>query len=288
MPWVANSCCIVKNIIIRALSGSIYVALIVASILLLDNSPIAFLIVFGLFIIIGISELHKLSHDVGPASWLVTVTDMAGGVGLLLAFYYYSKGTGMAGLRALPLAIYIVVRCVVQLYRPRQNAVRSLQRSFFALVYVAVPIALLNTIVSITAPRLLLAIFMFIWVNDTGAFLTGITLGRHRLFERISPKKSWEGFFGGLAACVLVALATHRWCNEFFQVPELTTWVGLSIVVAVAATFGDLTESLLKRTEGVKDSGNIIPGHGGLLDRIDSLLLDSPAALIYLSLVVYN
>ena len=140
----------------------------------------------------------------------------------------------------------------------------------------------------ISAPRILLAVFVFIWVNDTGAFLSGITLGKHRLFERISPKKSWEGFFGGLIACVLVALATNKWCNEFFQVPELGTWIGLSVIVSVMATFGDLTESLLKRTEGVKDSGHLIPGHGGILDRIDSLLLVSPTVLIYIALIVNN
>ena len=272
-----------KNIIIRALSGSVYVALIVASILLLDNSPIAFLVIFSLFIVMGIKEIYDMSQNDDTQSWLVILVDMLGGVGLFLAFYFHSTNSGHTGMRILPLAAYLVVRCIIQLYRPHQNAVRSLQRSFFALSYVALPIALLNSIAAITAPRLLLAIFMFIWVNDTGAFLSGITLGRHRLFERISPKKSWEGFFGGLIACVLVALGTNHWCNEFFQVPELTTWVGLSIVVSVIATFGDLVESLIKRTEGVKDSG-----HGGILDRIDSLLLVSPSALIYLAMMVYN
>jgi phosphatidate cytidylyltransferase len=102
------------------------------------------------------------------------------------------------------------------------------------------------------------------------------------LFERISPKKSWEGVIGGVAACIAGAYATHYWFDEFFQVPELATWVGLSVVVAVFATFGDLVESLIKRSVGVKDSGSILPGHGGMLDRFDSSLLAIPAAVIYL------
>ena len=138
---------------------------------------------------------------------------------------------------------------------------------------------------SITAPRLLLGLFIFIWLYDTGAYCVGVLLGRHRLFERISPKKSWEGVIGGVAFSVLGAFASHHWFNEFFQVPDLMTWVGLSVVVAVFATFGDLVESLIKRTVGVKDSGNIMPGHGGILDRIDSLLLVAPAVLIYLQLI---
>ena len=277
-----------KNIIIRALSGSVYVALIVASILLLDNSPIAFLALFSLFIVMGIKEIYDMSQSEEPMSWLVVLVDMLGGVGLFLSFYFNFRtnaSTPAPGMRILPLAIYLVVRCIIQLYRPRQNAVHSLERSFLSLTYVALPIAMLNTIVSMAAPRLLLALFVFIWVNDTGAFLAGTAFGRHRLFERISPKKSWEGFVGGLIACILVALATNHWCNEFFQVPELGIWVGLSIVTSVVATFGDLVESLIKRTEGVKDSGHLIPGHGGILDRIDSLLLVSPAALIYLTLM---
>jgi phosphatidate cytidylyltransferase len=110
-------------------------------------------------------------------------------------------------------------------------------------------------------------------------------LGRHRLFERISPKKSWEGVIGGLLTCIAGAYVTNAWFNELFQVPNIATWVGLSVVVAVFATFGDLVESLIKRTVGVKDSGHILPGHGGILDRIDSLLLVAPAVLIYLLLV---
>ena len=147
---------------------------------------------------------------------------------------------------------------------------------------------MLNGIMSITAPRLLLGMFIFIWLYDTGAFCVGMLLGKHRLFERISPKKSWEGVIGGVAACVIGAYVTHHWFNEFFQVPDLAIWIGLSVVVAVFATFGDLVESLIKRTVGVKDSGNILPGHGGILDRIDSLLLVAPAVFIYLLLVVPN
>ena len=129
---------------------------------------------------------------------------------------------------------------------------------------------------------------MFIWLYDTGAYCVGMLLGRHRLFERISPKKSWEGVIGGIIACVAGAYVTNYWFDEFFQVPDINVWVGLSVVVAVFATFGDLVESLIKRTVGVKDSGNILPGHGGILDRIDSLLLVAPAVLIYLLLVVPN
>lgn len=263
-------------------------ALIVASILLLDNSPVMFLIVFCLFAALGINEMLRMDGQQDTESWLVMAIDMLGGAGLVVAFHLLNDDSVRNGLWLLPIAGYMVVRFIVQLYRPRQNALHSLERSLFTVGYVALPIALLNSIIAITAPRILLAVFIFIWINDTGAFLVGITLGRHRLFERISPKKSWEGFFGGLAACVAAAFAFDKWCNEFFQVPEIATWIGLSIVVCLAATMGDLVESLIKRTVGVKDSGKLIPGHGGVLDRIDSLLLVSPAVLIYLILMVYN
>ncbi|MBR5725152.1 MAG: phosphatidate cytidylyltransferase [Muribaculaceae bacterium] len=278
------------NLIKRIFSGIIYIALVVSAILLLDNSPVMYLLVFSLLIVLGISEMITMAKDDATQSWLVNIIDMLGGVGLFVAFYLHYHGTTMQSrfLWLLPVVSYILLRCIVQLYRPRQNAVHSLERSFFALGYVALPVSLLNVIASIAAPRLLLGMFIFIWLYDTGAYCLGMLLGRHRLFERISPKKSWEGVFGGVAVCVAGAFAAHYWFDEFFQVPNLTIWVALSVVVAVFATFGDLVESLIKRTVGVKDSGHILPGHGGILDRIDSLLLVSPAVLLFLILVVPN
>lgn len=278
------------NLIKRILSGAIYIALIVAAILLLDNSPVMYLLVFSLLIVLGIGEMVTMAKDDASQSWLVNVIDMLGGVGIFVAFYLHYEGT-TAQSRAmwlLPIVTYVLLRTIVQLYRPRQNALHSMERSFFALGYVALPVSLLNVIMSITAPRLLLGVFIFIWLYDTGAYCVGMLLGRHRLFERISPKKSWEGVIGGIAACVAGAYATYYWFDEFFQVPELTVWVGMSIVIAVFATFGDLVESLIKRTVGVKDSGHILPGHGGILDRIDSLLLVAPAVLIYMQLIIPN
>lgn len=278
------------NLIKRILSGVIYIALIVSAILLLENSPVMYLLVFSLFIVLGIGEMITMAKDDATQSWLVNVIDMFGGVGLFVGFYLHYYGTTLQSrsLWLLPLVCYILLRTIVQLYRPRQNALHSLERSYFSLGYVALPIALMNSIVSITAPRLLLGMFIFIWLYDTGAYCVGMLLGRHRLFERISPKKSWEGVIGGVAVCVAGAFASYYWLDEFFQVPDLATWVGLSVVVAVFSTFGDLVESLIKRTVGVKDSGHLIPGHGGILDRIDSLLLVTPAVLLYLLLIVPN
>ena len=279
-----------KNLIKRILSGAIYIALIVTALLLLDNSPVMYLLVFALLIVLGIGEMITMAKDDATHSWLVNVIDMLGGVGMFVAFYLHYEGETLQSraLWLLPVATYLLLRCIVQLYRPRQNALHSLERSFFALGYVALPVSMLNGIMSITAPRLLLGVFMFIWLYDTGAYCVGMLLGRHRLFERISPKKSWEGVIGGIAFAIAGAYATYYWFDEFFQVPDLTIWLGLSVVVAVFSTFGDLVESLIKRTVGVKDSGNIMPGHGGILDRIDSLLLVAPAVLIYLMLVVPN
>lgn len=273
------------NLIKRVCSGAIYIAIIVAAIMLLDNSPVMYLVVFPLLIVLGIGELITLAKDDETQSWLVNIIDMLGGAGLFLTFYLHFIKDESSRLWLLLIAFYLLVRTIVQLYRPRQNAVHSLERSFLSLGYVALPVSMLNCIIDITAPRLLLGIFMFIWLYDTGAYCVGMLLGRHRLFERISPKKSWEGVIGGVAFSIAGAFASRYWFDEFFQVPDLMTWVGLSVVVAVFATFGDLVESLIKRTVGVKDSGNIMPGHGGILDRIDSLLLVVPAVLIYLQLM---
>jgi phosphatidate cytidylyltransferase len=152
------------------------------------------------------------------------------------------------------------------------------------------PLSLLNLLVFSPAdagvvvyyPVFVLALFIFIWINDTGAYLVGILFGKHRLFERISPKKSWEGFFGGL-----LFTTASSFVFAYFE-PEISYyhWMGISLVVVVFGVWGDLVESLIKRTLEVKDSGKAIPGHGGFLDRFDSLLLAVYAVLFYVQLFI--
>ena len=126
-----------------------------------------------------------------------------------------------------------------------------------------------------------LSIFIFNWVNDTGAYCTGMLFGKHKLFERISPKKSWEGSIGGSVFCIISSFILAH----FFPFMSTGVWIGLALTVVIFGTWGDLTESLLKRRLGIKDSGNILPGHGGMLDRFDSAILAIPAAVVYLYVV---
>ena len=123
-----------------------------------------------------------------------------------------------------------------------------------------------------------LSMYVFIWINDTGAYLSGVTLGKHKLFPRISPKKSWEGSIGGALATTASAFAIAH----LFPFMSVAQWIGMALVVVVFGTFGDLTESMMKRHLDIKDSGRILPGHGGILDRLDSMLLAIPAVVIYL------
>ena len=133
-------------------------------------------------------------------------------------------------------------------------------------------------------PILPLSIFIFLWLNDTGAYCIGSLIGKHRLFERISPKKSWEGSIGG----GVVAIGVSFILAHYFPFMSMIEWAGLALVVVIFGTWGDLTESLLKRQLHVKDSGNILPGHGGMLDRFDSSLMAIPAAVVYLYALTWS
>jgi phosphatidate cytidylyltransferase len=181
--------------------------------------------------------------------------------------------------------LYLCVRMCVQLWMRQGNSLQALSYSMMSQLYVALPISLMTLIYRIS-PNVLLLLFVLVWVNDTFAFLTGSLFGRHKLWVRISPKKSWEGLIGGVVFTVAVAAL----CGYFFRAhlagfgPDAMALVG--VIVAVSATFGDLIESMIKRTVGVKDSGNLIPGHGGILDRIDSLLLVMPAITIFIYYVL--
>jgi phosphatidate cytidylyltransferase len=183
---------------------------------------------------------------------------------------------------------------VIELYRKQKKPFDSLAHTFFSVLYTAVPFSMfpfaafsrigLDSILPHSSiefsPGIILGFFILIWANDSGAYLTGITIGKHRLMERISPKKSWEGFFGGLVIGAIVAWIFSGWLG----VLDTKGWIIVSVIVSIAGTYGDLVESMLKRSNGVKDSGTIMPGHGGFLDRFDSAIISFPLVYLYIAL----
>lgn len=191
----------------------------------------------------------------------------------------------------LPLVFVILI---TELYRRQEKPFDSLAHTFFAIIWIAVPFSMfpfsafsrtgLGSILNhgniIFSPGIIVGFLMLLWANDTAAYLTGIAAGRHRLMERISPKKSWEGFFGGIIIAMLAAWLLSDWLG----VVNSTGWIVISIIISVAGTFGDLVESMLKRSMSVKDSGTVLPGHGGFLDRFDSALVSFPLVYLFISI----
>ena len=192
----------------------------------------------------------------------------------------------------IPMMILIMV---IELYRKQEKPFDSLAHTVFSVIYIALPFSMfpfaaysrtgLNSLIPhesiLFSPGIIIGFFLLIWANDTGAYLTGMTFGRHKLFERISPKKTWEGFIGGFIAAIIVAWLLSDW----FGVVDKIQWVVISIIISISGTYGDLIESMLKRSTGVKDSGNIMPGHGGFLDRFDSAIISFPLVYLFILLV---
>lgn len=262
----------------RTLSGFVFVIVIIGSILL---HSYAFLLVFTLVSAFAVREFHKLTNLKGQIE-VNFVMAILGAIILFVTSYLHA-----ANIIRYPVysvyGLYLVIVFISELYRRKANPINNWAYFVLGQLLVALPFALLNFIAFIDAsvykPLILIAVFATIWVNDTGAYVFGISFGKHRLFERISPKKSWEGFVGG----ALAALGSGYVFSLVIPEISLIQWLLFSEIVVVAGTFGDLLESQLKRTVHIKDSGNIIPGHGGLLDRFDSMLLAAPVIFIYLS-----
>lgn len=269
-----------KNIIIRALSGAIYVALIVGSILFGDDW--GFPVVCSVFALLGIYELQKMTRtDIHKSPKLLLVDLLIGGIFPIMIIALNSRsGIGGGGTTIIFILVFLVfARIISQLYSHSEDPVKHISLSITSVIYVALPLTFAAGLV-LDKPVLLL-MFIMIWLNDTGAFLVGTAIGSHRLFPRHSPKKSWEGFFGGMAFAIAAGCAAKMLFPEAFTQFSTYTLIAFAIVVSIASTWGDLFESMLKRSVGVKDSGNLIPGHGGILDRIDSLLFVAPATYIF-------
>ena len=275
-----------KNFIIRTITGIIFVAAIVASFLRPEAMVLLFSIVTGLTVW-EFTGLVNQRADVTVNRFISTVA----GVYLFYAMTYYCSDiyAGVAkSVVFIPYLVTIVYLLVAELYLKQQDPIQDWAYTMLAQMYIALPLSLLNVLAfnatnnGLVAfnPILPLSVFVFLWVNDTGAYCIGSLIGKHKLFPRISPGKSWEGSIGGAVFVLAAAYAI----SYFVDQTMLTTlaWLGLGLVVVVFGTWGDLVESLFKRTLGIKDSGDILPGHGGMLDRFDSSLLAIPAAVIYL------
>lgn len=267
-----------NNFVKRSLSGFIFIALIIGSIIL---NPYPFALVFAMFCGWSVWEFHKLSNnqkDVEVVQW----TGLVGGVLLFAASFVVASGVSSAPVYSI-YGIYVVLVFISELYRKKQNPINNWAYFIMGQIIVALPFSLLNFILYMDGwkPLLLLSVFLTIWINDTCAYLVGVTFGKNRLFERISPKKSWEGFFGGALGALLSGYVFSIYIPEI----SLVGWFIFAEIVVIFGTFGDLIESLMKRTVDVKDSGDVIPGHGGLLDRFDSMLFAAPLIFIYLSYI---
>lgn len=276
---------LMKNVIKRAISGTIYVAAITGAVLAGGGWLLALLILFG---VLATREFLLMAATGTKPHRVCNIIDYIVVASLITTSYAAFNPCCKSASTFLAIAaIAVIVRIIAQLYALGGNAITLLSASMMSYIYVGISLATVPVLYySAGNPHIVLALLIFIWANDTGAFCVGCTLGKHKLFERISPKKSWEGFFGGLAACILAATIMNLCFPAYYGAPlTLGFMIKLAIIACIFSTFGDLVESLIKRTSGVKDSGNLIPGHGGILDRIDSLLLVMPTSTIYLALI---
>lgn len=278
-----------KNFIVRAITGVLFVAVMVCGFL----NPRAMILLFAIITALTLWEYTGLVNDEEKNIQVNRFISTVAGVYLFIAVAAWRTGIVGNFVVMVPYILSIVYLMVSELYTGNKNAINDWAYTMFGQMYIALPFSLINILAFEMAPDgsgvrfdtlLPLSIFIFLWANDTGAYCTGSLLGKHKLFPRISPAKSWEGSIGGGILVLIVAAILGYIANNGSDTHTLNIaqWMGLGLVVVVFGTWGDLVESLFKRTLGVKDSGNILPGHGGMMDRFDSSLMAIPAAVVYL------
>ena len=269
-----------SNVLARTLSVVLYVVVVVGCLI---GGMSTYCVLFAIITALLLNEFNTLlsRHNIAKVNNTVSVVS---GVYLFLAMYLYNSAM-MGEVVFVPYVLSLIFMLVSGLYLPQGNVVSNWAYGFAGQFYVALPMSLMNVLAfnQIYDYTLPLALFVFLWLNDTGAYCFGCSLGKkipYKLFPSVSPKKSWIGSVGG-GLVVLVGAACFFW---FGGSGSLLFWLGLGLVVCVFGTWGDLVESQFKRQLGIKDSGNFMPGHGGVLDRFDSALLAIPAAVVYIFL----
>jgi len=271
-----------NNLITRTCSGIFFVAVVIGSILLGAYICGAIMLVVVVWSMLEFYDIVK--KDRIHAGKIFGV--LCGAFLFISNFFYFQDIISYrVFLFLIPITILLIIS---HLYSKNTHSFRSITYTLTGVVYVALPLALCNGLMfprsdGVYTPELLLGFFILLWSNDTFAYLTGIYFGKNRLFERISPKKSWEGFFGGLICTVLISLLIAKWLT----ILPYYHWMAVAAIVVVFGVYGDLVESLLKRNLKIKDSGHFLPGHGGILDRFDSVLLAAPMVYFYLKMTFF-
>lgn len=278
-----------RNLLLRSASGFVYVGIIVG--LLLWGGEVGFPLLCCLFTVLGMVEFLQITQGGLSRNPFTSTLDLFLGVSIpIMVFIALAAPQWLTfPYTFVMIGIFIflwLVRMVMQLYSTSPKSLERMAFTIMSLVYIALPMACTVVVYRSFGPEMTLFVFVLVWLNDTGAFLVGTALGSHRLFARLSPKKSWEGFFGGMLVCIIAAWIVSGFSGIFACFPGWL-YMLLACGVSILATLGDLFESMLKRNVGVKDSGNLIPGHGGILDRIDSLLFVMPGVLVLILFYIH-
>ncbi len=268
----------------RAITGSLFVAAIIAGIYF--NGVVAF-ILFTLIVLFGVDEFYglaKKSKDIKPIRFWGTIT----AVTLFVTLILIVQNKINLVIVVIPLSM-LFFTFFIELFRKKPSPFSNISYTITGSLYIAIPFAMLyhlgyynNGFVEDYNYQIILGFFFLLWTSDTGAYLSGKFLGKHKLFERISPKKTWEGSIGALILTIVVAYII----SLYFTTLNISSWIVIGVLIVIFGGLGDLVESMLKRSLNVKDSGNILPGHGGILDRFDGLLLSIPFVYAYLLLIM--
>jgi len=266
-----------RELLIRTISGAVYVTLIIGSLCL---SPLAFALVMLFSMVVSVHEFYAISRKLSVKPQYAL--GMAIAVLLFVASYAdsfsLSKDFSALYYALIPLATLVFF---IELYRKNTASFTNIAYTMLGVIYVALPFSFMSSVCNVGGTHLMFCFFILLWTNDTFAYIFGVLLGRHKIFPIISPKKSWEGYIGGIVSVVVCSYFLHRAFDDI----ALVHMVSVGVIVSVTAVLADLVESMFKRGAGVKDSGKIMPGHGGLLDRFDAALLSLP--LVYAYVMVF-
>ena len=265
-----------NSTLVRAISGAVYVLLLIACIMYSSQSVT---LLFGIFLVLATIEFSKLVKF----NSIISVVFTTG----LFIFFGFTKTNKTFDILLLIFSIIVSMKALIFLFDNNLKPINNFSKVTYLIGYLAIPFIIISKIPFVNGnffePKTLLSLFILIWVNDTFAFIVGKSLGKNKLFEKISPKKTIEGFIGGMFFSLIVSI----FLAKYFVVEAISKWLITAIISSVFGTLGDLIESKFKRIAGVKDSGSIMPGHGGVLDRLDSIIFVAPIVFLFYQILYY-